>query len=154
MTKICNKCLIEKPLLAFHYRNDSQKYRNECKACWKLSVASREYRISLEQAEAYYQRPTCMCCGAEFKTKRDRHLHHVNHQVIGVLCMYCNIALGQETVDDIKRIKGTLEFMSRENFFDRANQQVRQDNGIRLVTPTTKRQQSLRQCKLCSQMYP
>lgn len=144
MTKICSKCLIEKSLSAFHYRNDSQKYRNECRACWKLLCAMRAYRISFEQAGTYYQHPTCMCCNGEFKTKRNRQLHHVNHQVIGVLCMYCNIALGQETFDDVKRIEGVLEFMSRKNFFDRVNQQVRQDNGIRLVTSTTLRQTSSR----------
>lgn len=33
MTKICKKCNIEKDLNEFYFRNDSQKYRPECKRC-------------------------------------------------------------------------------------------------------------------------
>ena len=31
--KICKKCNIEKPLKEFYFREDTKKYRNECKEC-------------------------------------------------------------------------------------------------------------------------
>lgn len=35
-TKICTKCNTEKPLSEFYFRNDTQKYKNQCKACKNL----------------------------------------------------------------------------------------------------------------------
>ena len=41
-TKICRICGIEKPLSGFRFRNDSKKYRNECKDC--CNRHSADYR--------------------------------------------------------------------------------------------------------------
>lgn len=35
MTKICNKCLIEKDVREFYWRDDWNCYRKECKSCIK-----------------------------------------------------------------------------------------------------------------------
>lgn len=32
-TKICRICNLEKTLVDFHFRNDNQKFRTECKSC-------------------------------------------------------------------------------------------------------------------------
>jgi len=43
-TKICRICGVEKPLNEYQFRNDSNKYRNECKEC--CNKRSREYRLT------------------------------------------------------------------------------------------------------------
>lgn len=43
-TKICTKCGKEKELIKFNFRNDSNKYRNECISCFSLQ--NRMYRIN------------------------------------------------------------------------------------------------------------
>lgn len=43
-TKLCRVCKAEKPLTEFRFRNDSGKYRDECKEC--CNKRSREYRLA------------------------------------------------------------------------------------------------------------
>jgi hypothetical protein len=157
MTKTCRNCSLEKPISEFHFRKDNESYRSECKECWKYRQAANRLGISFDQAKQFYKQPTCLCCGENFKTKRDHHLHHVNNQVKGVLCHYCNTAVGQETDTDLHRIKACVNFMlkPRENLFDRVNQQGSLENGI-LSPSTISRQISCnqRQCKFCKRILP
>lgn len=39
--KQCNKCGVKKPFDKFHYRNDSNTFRKDCKVCFNLSVKER-----------------------------------------------------------------------------------------------------------------
>ena len=41
--KVCRKCNETKPLYEFHFRNDSGKYRNDCKEC--SSEENKKYRL-------------------------------------------------------------------------------------------------------------
>lgn len=162
MVKSCSKCDEEKSLSNFHFRKDSKKYRNECKACWKLSQAASRYGITFEQAAEYYKRPHCMCCGVEFTKPKQKHLHHVGHKVRGVVCKDCNILLRQETVDDLHRLQSCLSFMEkpRENLFDKVNQQgSRRDGSPSGPSTTTRRAPSyslegLHICKTCGLALP
>jgi hypothetical protein len=38
LTKTCSKCLVEKPISEFYFRKDRNKFREECKICWKIKV--------------------------------------------------------------------------------------------------------------------
>jgi hypothetical protein len=162
MVKSCSKCGKTKSLNTFHFRKDSGKYRNECKACWKLSQAASRYGITFEQAAEYYKRPHCMCCGVEFTHSKQKHLHHVNHKVRGVMCKDCNILLRQETVSDLNRLKSCLTYMDkpRENLFDKVNQQGSRHEGSLCGPSTTKRRapnyslDGLHACKTCKQLLP
>lgn len=42
-TASCKICLEEKSVEHFHFRNDSQKYRSECKECWAKSRMTHYY---------------------------------------------------------------------------------------------------------------
>ena len=162
MVKTCSKCGKEKALNLFHFRKDSGKHRNECKACWKLSQASSRYGITFEQAAEFYKRPHCMCCGVEFTHSKQKHLHHVNHKVRGIVCKDCNILLRQETSDDLHRLKSCLSFMElpRENLFDKADQQGSRRDGASCGPSTTKRRarsyslDGLHNCKTCNRDLP
>lgn len=163
MVKTCSKCGEEKSLSSFHFRKDSGKYRNECKACWKLSQAKSKYGVTFEQAVRYYEQPHCMCCGVEFTTKpKQKHLHHVNNEMRGVVCKDCNILLRQETLDDLHRLKSCLSFMEkpRENLFYKVNQQGSRRDGVQCGPSTTKRRaphyslDGLHICKTCQKALP
>lgn len=154
--KTCSRCQQIKSLSEYHFRKDSGKYRNICKKCWQIRSSAKRLNITFDQAEKFYENSECLCCGEYLPTKRERHIHHVNHKVKGILCMYCNISLGQETPENVHRIKSCLEFMisNRENLFDRDNQQ-----GSRQMEPdpstTTRRAQSGRKvCKTCKKRLP
>ncbi len=153
MTQVCSKCGLEKSLSLFHYRKDSKKHRNECKVCWKYLQAARRYGITFEQAIEYYKQPFCLCCGYVFLTMKDRHLHHVNHTVKGIVCKDCNILLGQETPENLHRLQACLLFMqkSRKNLFDKVNPQGSRSNGKQCGPSTTDTLDSLRTCKCCGQ---
>ncbi len=158
MNKSCSKCLIEKDLSEFSYRKDTGKHRNQCKECWKYRCSATRLGISFEMAKEYYRQPTCMCCSENFKTKKDHHLHHVNHKVKGVICHYCNIALEQETPETTQRLQACLDFMSssRENPFDRGNQPGRSGNGVLPFPSTSKRRKTFNECecKFCKRNLP
>lgn len=146
--KTCSKCKIEKPLSEFQFRKNSGKYRNICKSCHSIKGSARRLGITEKQATEFYKEPKCLCCNEALPTKDLRNLHHVDHRVKGVLCMYCNIALEQESEETKSRLESCLVFMEsdRKNLFDRVNQQ-----GSRQMEPdpstTTRRAQS--ECKIC-----
>ncbi len=156
MVKICSKCLIEKDNLEFYYRNDIGKLRDQCTQCWKYRCSATRLGISFDEAKEYYRQPKCMCCGESFTTKKDHHLHHINHKVHGVICHFCNIALEQEKPETFDRLKACLEFMSkpRKNLFDRVNQQGRTNEGSLSFPSTIKRRipSGHRQCKFCARV--
>lgn len=162
MAKTCSKCGEEKDLDSFHFRKDSKKHRNECKACWKLSQAASRYGITFEQAAEYYKRPHCMCCGIEFTKPKQKHLHHIKHGVRGIVCKDCNILLRQEIADDLHRLKSCLSFMGkpRKNLFDKVNQQgSRRDGSLCGPSTTTRRAPSYplegnHVCKTCGRSLP
>jgi len=63
--KICSKCKIEKDVCEFTYRNDRQKYRNQCKSClnemektrYSLNPDNKRKRVFLwkqNNPEKYY----------------------------------------------------------------------------------------------------
>lgn len=56
--KTCSKCLMEKPLIDFHYRKDSEKYRSSCKLCWgSTKEARRQQNLErdLSSKRKYYE---------------------------------------------------------------------------------------------------
>jgi len=154
--KTCSKCNIDKPLSDFHFRKDTNNYRNVCKVCWDLIRAKRRYGVTIEQAKEFYEQSKCLCCGQSLLTKKERHLHHVNHAVKGILCKYCNFALGQETNDDKHRIESCLKFIgsNRENLFDRVDQQGSRQTEPDPSTTTRRAQSEHKVCKTCKRLLP
>lgn len=53
-TKVCIKCLEEKPISAFAFRKDTQCYRNDCKLCKQKYI--NEYRRENEDYKKRYNK--------------------------------------------------------------------------------------------------
>ena len=53
-TKICIKCGIEKTIENFEFRNDTKKYRNQCKECCKKRA--KEYHLEHKEKRNEYNR--------------------------------------------------------------------------------------------------
>jgi len=150
--KICSKCKKNKSIKEYHFRKDSKKYRNICKQCWSIKKAANRLGITCEQVINFRKESLCMCCGEDL-TNLKKNLHHVEHKVKGILCHYCNITLGQETKEDLHRIKSCLEFIQkdRKNLFNRVNQQGSQQKE---PDPSTTTRATQRLCKCCKQYKP
>jgi hypothetical protein len=68
-----------------------------------------------------------MCCKEIFANKIQRHIHHTNSGVQGLVCIHCNHILGQETEEDLQRINDALTYIKspRENLLGRDDQPER-----------------------------
>jgi len=75
MKKICSKCKIEKPLSEFRFRNDSRKYRNECKECSRryMKKWSKENKEHLNEWSRIWRRENPERANAICKKYRDTH---------------------------------------------------------------------------------
>jgi hypothetical protein len=119
-TKICNTCTQEKPLSCFYARADYGGYRHACKDCMRIKQAKRWaenpefkkrgiargrrwqrqkfYGLSLEQEQKLLkiQDNACAICNKVFETDADYHVDHCHstNKVRGLLCPFCNKALG------------------------------------------------------------
>jgi len=123
----CRRCKNDKDLSMF-YKHKRTKTGHEyiCKPCRNLLHNARIYGISEWFIEYLYSHEQCMCCDEMFTSNKDRHIHHNDQGVQGLICIHCNYILGQETEEDLQRIEKALIYMksSRDNLLDRVNQQV------------------------------
>lgn len=153
----CRRCGSDKDLSMF-YKNKQNKsgYEHICKPCKSIEINALRYGISESFLEYLYSHEQCMCCGEQFASNKCRHIHHTDQGVQGLVCIHCNHILGQETEEDLQRIEDALTYMksSRENLFDRDNQQVEpldfgRASKITEETPETKgcESQTCSQCK-------
>lgn len=82
-----------------------------CKACQRLHKAMCRYSITREEAVRIYATDKCICCGSEFKKQTHRHIHHVDGEVIGLVCLFCNHILRSESAEHLYRLKCCVEFI-------------------------------------------
>jgi hypothetical protein len=124
----CRRCEQEKDLKHF-YKSSRNKsgFEHICKPCKSIDINARRYGMSESFLEYLYSHEQCMCCGGQFASNKQRHIHHTKQGIQGLICIHCNHIIGQETASDLQRIEQALAYMksSRENLFDRDNQQER-----------------------------
>lgn len=89
---------------------------------YRLDANLKRYGITFADKEAMLtaQGNQCACCGSS--DPRGKNGWHVDHchstgKVRGLLCLYCNVALGkvQDSVDHLKKLIQYLEKHSAEN---------------------------------------
>ncbi len=151
----CRRCKQEKSWEAF-YKNNRTKTGFEyiCKPCKSIEGNARRYKISEHFLEYLYSHEQCMCCNEPFVSNKGRHIHHTAQGVRGLVCIHCNHIIGQETENDLQRIKQALTYIktSRENLLDRDNQQERLRKSRTASKLTTVSSETLRcESQTCSQ---
>ncbi len=108
---ICNKCGEDKPLEDFSKDKSNKRGRlSKCKLCDKRRRKFSKYNISEEFLDYLYSYTECMCCGNSFKNALNRHIHHIDEGVQGLVCQDCNFILGQETDLDLLKIESVLAY--------------------------------------------
>ncbi len=152
----CRRCELNKDLSQF-YKNKRNKsgYESLCKPCKSIDINARRYGISESFLEYLYSHEQCMCCGEKFESKKNRHIHHTDQGVQGLVCIHCNYILSQETEEDLQQINLALAYMKsyRENLLDRDNQQERLRNFGRASKFVEESSETIRcgtkQCSQC-----
>ena len=121
-TRNCSKCKIE-----FQIKNKTQYL---CKPCnskassewnknnpekFKLSLRVSKYKISKKQFQEMLdlQGNKCKICESDLKPGRGTHIDHdhATGNVRGVLCNYCNLALGHAK-DDPKILQAMIDYLA------------------------------------------
>jgi hypothetical protein len=128
-TKVCTKCLIEKPLTEFHKDlGKKDGLRNDCRAC-SCSRARKHHADNPDKAKdfnlrRYYgitlaeyqdileaQNGRCAICGTDVPGGKG--VFHVDHchnsgKVRGLLCHHCNVGLGHFKDNESILLKAAL----------------------------------------------
>ena len=81
-----------------------------CRPCLNISLAANKYGISIEEAKELRAVDNCEACGRsteEAGAERGLFIDHCHDggHVRGVLCHYCNIALGMLRDDPVRILK-------------------------------------------------
>ena len=122
MTKICNKCKIEKPLSEFYKHSKTKdKVDYRCKICTNKCRADNwlksEYGLTREQYNniLFHQYYCCAICGCVLDmseaTKSCVDHNHKTGEVRGILCWKCNVGIGH-LKEDIKILKGAIKYLT------------------------------------------
>lgn len=101
----CRVCGEEKPLSEFHFRNDSGKYRTNCKDCRNTVEAARRYNITVEEVQNLSKEANNRCMICDIPAEEIIHTTfkhnplvidhcHTTGKVRGLLCPTCNSGLG------------------------------------------------------------
>lgn len=112
-TAWCCDCQTWKTLDEFARVND-RPYQY-CKACQRLHKAMSRYGIDREEATRLYSTWVCECCGSMIEKQQHQHIHHVNNQVIGLVCLRCNHTLRDESPEHLHRLKSCVQFIENSD---------------------------------------
>jgi hypothetical protein len=96
------------------------KTRTVCGDCSSIKTAMASYNITKEEATDLRAQNHCDACGRskeEAATERAFHIDHCHDKghVRGVLCSYCNVALGM-MLDDPIRIEKLKMYLNRAKY--------------------------------------
>lgn len=136
--KKCNTCKISKPLSEFYKRLDGVQHM--CKECTRTYNKQRwadghsrltyeqsrraklkhRYGITLEEYDVLLEKQEGLCavCKVDLSTLSSKEVvvdhSHSTKEVRGILCTYCNSALGYFK-DDPTRMREAAEYVERYN---------------------------------------
>lgn len=125
----CTKCGIEKPLIKFELRADTQKYRPDCKDCRKAYSKKYYYKNKEKLLDKFIfskyninkkelqnlrnnSKGKCNICKKSCTTGRKLAIDHCHNtgKVRGLLCSKCNLMLGQAK-DNINILKSAINYL-------------------------------------------
>lgn len=86
--------------------------RDLCPPCHKRRRRKLRYGLTDDELAALLAQTTCDACGDELVGEHQIDHCHASGEVRGVLCRYCNLALGYLN-DDPDRIRALAEYAAR-----------------------------------------
>jgi len=117
-TQTCRVCGEEKPITAFRFRNDNQKYRTNCVECQDRQGQASRYNITVGFIQELQERQgnKCAICGthsddiphATFRNTLVVDHDHGTGAVRGLLCPSCNVILGHAKDDPTVLLRAAL----------------------------------------------
>ena len=133
MTSTCTNCGVEKPITAFHKRQNKHGHTSRCKDCRNEQDRNRyhdrgaprepnrghhylyRYGITVEDYDAMFeeQKGCCAICRTHSDkfTRRLAVDHcHTTGTVRGLLCVNCNVGLGNFK-DDIENLYRSISYL-------------------------------------------
>ncbi len=153
---ICKKCGEDKTQECFGKNNTNKSGRRRvCKSCRYFRQVMLKYNINEDFLNYLYSHDRCMCCRTKFKNTHNRHIHHMDTGVHGVLCCKCNRSLCQETDEDFNRIESAIIYMQsdRELICRISELPKRNQHPMKPVTPCDKTQPGSKLCTSCKTYY-
>ncbi len=82
-----------------------------CRGCRRIQKAMSTYDLTREEVVNLLTNRRCLCCNCEFEKQAHKHIHHVNGEVIGLLCLYCNHTLRNESPEHLHRLRCCVRFI-------------------------------------------
>lgn len=117
--KTCRKCGETKPLDGFHLNGrGSGRRHSRCKVCKRQAAKEWQARtgggkrgahgLTIGQAREYRKGKACAACGDTEMLRVDH--DHETGEIRGVLCHWCNMALGYAK-DDTDRLRSLIAYL-------------------------------------------
>lgn len=130
-TKVCNKCLIEKPLNDFEWQKDRPNQRKTCKKCrnlnrkytdtqkQKIKEYKKQYRESGKAKEVWEKHKYgiskseigynhCAICGSTHRLCIDH--NHSTGEFRSLLCTECNTGIGMFN-ESIEKLENAISYL-------------------------------------------
>jgi len=105
----CCDCSLWKPIVAF--ANVRGKPYSYCRDCQRLHKAMSRYKVSRIEAARLYSVEMCECCDSVFLKQTHKHIHHLDSGVIGVVCLFCNHTLRDESTEHLRRLECCVKYI-------------------------------------------
>lgn len=137
--KTCTVCGKEKPLTEYHLRSKKEPWpKSACKECHRVRAKGyweknplpkevqrernlkRSFGLGLEEYDELLklQNGCCAICGTDACSSGRNFAVDHDHQtgkIRGLLCKFCNTALGQFK-DDTMTLRKAIQYLERENY--------------------------------------
>ena len=101
------------------FKRENNRLQGECKTCSKERCVrnrrKRAHGLTDDQLKKVLEPVVCECCGCSKQVAVDH--DHKTGRVRGLLCLYCNTALGKLD-DDVPRMLSLCEWVLRSGFRD------------------------------------
>jgi superfamily II helicase len=117
-SQTCRKCLIEKPLSAFHTdRRTGNRKRTICSDCrneQRRITRLTHYEYAQLLVTQSFQCAICQTPAKEFDRSLSVDHNHSTGAVRGLLCNHCNIGLGNFK-EDVSYLEAAIEYLKKHH---------------------------------------
>jgi len=118
--KACRSCGVVKPVGEYQWREASQRYRSECKACRSLIGSCSHYGITTDHYRSLLSQQDHRCAICKIHVDDVEHStftrlvidhNHTTGEVRGLLCATCNSGLGHFH-DNVTKLQSAINYLS------------------------------------------